>query len=390
MAGLKTALSSLRQADDALRSRNKPAGALRGITAYLAGFAIIRTTANTYILLAALRPIAAREDAYGLAVLLTILACFPLASVLVLSRGRLNIAWRLSSLPVRKSDRIAIAVLEPAVTALPVLALASLLPAIAALPLVVWSIPDYLKVVLWYPLVTASLALGIRSLAGVSGSLLPRAAQVQGGQGRTVALAVVLLACAVANPSPVVTGNRMFISLYASKLAASVAGTAGLDMPLAPGSGFIALAAVAAALAFALLSALAEDAAKRMNPGSRDHAGHLFRAAWSAWPMAAVVDRKRDAAWSMSAFLALAALSLEQGAAPVVPLAVAAATLAIRSGSALAFIATESQATVRFALIPARPGAVDRAYLVSALALAAIMAAPLVAAGLLLMDPSFR
>ena len=106
--------------------------------------------------------------------------------------------------------------------------------------------------------------------------------------------------------------------------------------------------------------------------------------------MASVVDRKRDAAWIMLASLMLAGLSLAQATAPVVPLAVAAATIVIRSGSALAFIASESPATRRFALIPAHPGSVDRAYLVTALTLAALMAAPLVTAGLLLMNQSFR
>jgi len=390
LAGLRIALLSLRQADDVLRSRNKPAGALRGITAYLAGFAIIRTMANSYIFLSTLRPIASRGDAYGLAVLLTIAACFPLASVLVFSRSRLNIAWRLSSLPVRKADRIAIAALEPAVTALPVLALASLLPAIAALPIASWSFLDYLKAVLWYPPVTAAMALGLRSLAGVIESLLLRRGRAQKSQGRSIALAVVLLACALANPAPVVNGNGMFISLYASKLAVSEAGTAGLDLPLASGSGLAALVALAASLAFATLAALGEDAAQRRIHGSRVPAGRLFRTVKSAWPLAAVVDSKRDALWTIAAFLALAVLSLEQRAAPVVPLAVAAATIVIRSGSALAFIATVSPATRRFALIPAKPGAVDRAYLITAVALAACMAAPLAGAGLLLMGLPFR
>ena len=390
MAGLKIALSSLRRADDVLRSRNKPAGALRGITAYLAGFAIIRTTANTYNFMSTLRPITSRGDAYGLAAILTIVACIPLAAVLVFSRGRLDMTWRLSSLPVRRADRMAIAVLEPAVTALPVMVLASTLPAIAALPVAPWSILDYLKAVLWYPLVTASLALGIRSLAGISGNLLFRRTRTQGSQGRTIALAVVLLACAVANPAPVVNGNGISISLYASKLAVSVAGTAGLDLPLAPGSGLAALVAATTALAFATLAALAEDTVQRMSHGSRLSAGRLFHIVRPAWPLAAVVDRKRDTGWSLLAILTLAGLSLAQAAAPAVPLAVAAATIVIRSGSALAFIATESPATRRFALIPARQGAVDLAYLITAAALAACMAAPLVAAGLLLMGPSFR
>ena len=151
-----------------------------------------------------------------------------------------------------------------------------------------------------------------------------------------------------------------------------------------------ALAAAAAALAFAALTALAEDSVQRRNRSSVVPAGRLFRTLKLVWPMALVVDRKRDAVWSMLAMLAFAVISLAQAATPVVPLAVAAATIVIRFGSALAFIATQSPSTTRFALIPARPGAVDGAYLATALTLAAFMAAPLLAAGLLLMGPSFR
>ncbi len=390
MAGLRIALGSLRQADDVLRSRNKPSGALRGITAYLAGLAIIRIMANSYIFLSTLLPIASRGEAYGLAVLLTMAACIPLAAALIFSRSRLTIAWRLSSLPVRRASRMVIAALEPVVTALPILVLASILPAIAALPIAPWSLLDYLKTMLWYPLITAPLALGIRSLAGISGSLVPGRARNQGGQGRTVALAVVLLAFAIANPAPVVNDNGLFIALYKSRLAVSVAWTAGLDLPLAPGSGLKALVALAVALTFASLAAIAEDAARQRCRCSAIPAGWLLSTVRSAWPLASVVDRKRDAAWIMLASLMLAGLSLAQATAPVVPLAVAAATIVIRSGSALAFIATESPATRRFALIPAHPGSVDRAYLVTALTLAALMAAPLVTAGLLLMNQSFR
>jgi len=273
---------------------------------------------------------------------------------------------------------------------LPIVILASLLPMIAALPIVAWSLQDYLKTALWYPLMTASLALGIRSLAGAFGGLAPRSSRTQQGQGRSVALALVLLASALANPAPVVSGNGIFVTLYKSKLAVLVAGEARLDMPLASGSGLTALAAAAAALAFAALAAFAEDAARRGNRGPRVSSGWHFQEVWSARPLVAAVDRNRDAVWSMLAFLVLAVLSLQQKAAPVVPLVVAAATIVIRSGSALAFIATEGPSTKRFALIPARTGRVDRAYLSTALALAVLMVAPLLAAGLMLMDPSFR
>lgn len=390
MAGLRIALRSLRRADDVLRSRNGPAGAVRGMTAYLTGFAAIRTAANAYIFLATLRPLVSRTDAYGLAVLLTIVACIPLAAVLLFSRSRLNIAWRLSSLPVRRFDRLAIASLEPLVTALPLAALASILPAVAALPIAPWSPTDYVKAALWYPLVTAALALGIRSLAGAFGACLHGQSSAAPHHGRTVALAAVLLVAALANPDPVINEHGLFMALCGSRLAVSVAGTAGLDLPLAPGSGLLVLGAAVAALAFAAASAIVEDAALR-HCGGRvalrwPHTGGL----WESWPMAAVVDRKRTAFWSLLACLALALFAVEQSAAPVVPLAVAAAMLLIRSISALAFIATESRTTRRFALIPARSAAADRSYLMTALLLAALIAAPLIAAGMARMVQSGR
>jgi len=390
VAGLRIALQSLRRADDVLRSRNRPEGALRGVTAYLAGFAAIRTMASTYVFLSTLRPLASRADAYGLAVLMTIAGCVPLAAVLLFSRSRLDITWRLSSLPLRISDRLVIASLEPAIAALPIAVLASLLPAIAALPVAPQSPTDYMKAALWYPLVTASLALGIRSLAGALGACLHGRTTVAPNHGRTVALAAVLLISAIANPDPIVNEHGFFIAVYRSKLAVSVARTAGLDLPLAPGSGLLALGAAIAALAFAALSALMEDAALRhcrarvTLPGSRS--GSL----WESWPMAAVVDRKRTAFWSLLACLALALLSVVQSAAPVVPLAVAAAIMLIRSISALAFIATESTTTRRFALIPARAGVADRTYFMTALVLAALVVAPLMAAGLIRMAQSSR
>ncbi len=390
VAGLRIALRSLRRADDVLRSRNGPAGAVRGMTAYLTGFAAIRTAANAYIFLATLRPLVSRTDAYGLAVLLTIVACIPLAAVLLFSRSRLNIAWRLSSLPVRRFDRLAIASLEPLVTALPLAALASILPAVAALPIAPWSPTDYVKAALWYPLVTAALALGIRSLAGAFGACLHGQSSAAPHHGRTVALAAVLLVAALANPDPVINEHGLFMALCGSRLAVSVAGTAGLDLPLAPGSGLLVLGAAVAALAFAAASAIVEDAALR-HCGGRvalrwPHTGGL----WESWPMAAVVDRKRTAFWSLLACLALALFAVEQSAAPVVPLAVAAAMLLIRSISALAFIATESRTTRRFALIPARSAAADRSYLMTALLLAALIAAPLIAAGMARMVQSGR
>jgi len=106
--------------------------------------------------------------------------------------------------------------------------------------------------------------------------------------------------------------------------------------------------------------------------------------------MATVVDRKRTAFWSFLACLALALLSVAQSAAPVVPFAVAAAIMLIRSISALAFIATESTTTRRFALIPARAGAADRTYFMTALVLAALVIAPLMAGGLIRMAQSSR
>lgn len=390
MAGLRMALRSLRRADDVLRSRNGPAGAVRAITAYLAGFAAIRTAANAYIFLATLRPLVSRTDAYGLAVLMTIVACIPLAAVLVFSRSRLNIAWRLSSLPVRKFDRLVIASIEPLVAALPLAMLASLVPAVAALPIAPWSLPDYLKAALWYPLVTTASALGIRSLAGAFGARLHGRTSAAPHHGRTVALAAVLLMAALANPDPVINGRGLFLSLCGSRLAVSLAGTAGLDLPLAPGSGLLALGVAIAVLAFAAVSALVEDAALRHRGGRAALPWPHLGSPREYWPMAAVVDGKRTAFWSLLACLALALFSVAQSAAPVVPLALAAAMLLIRSISALAFIATESATTRRFALIPARAAAADRAYLITALALAALIVTPLMAAGVARMVLSGR
>ncbi|HUW69649.1 MAG TPA: hypothetical protein VMX33_05400 [bacterium] len=249
---------------------------------------------------------------------------------------------------------------------------------------------DYLKTILWYPLMTASVALGVRSLAGALGGLLQKRTAVVPNQGRSVALAVVLLMCAVANPDPVVNQHGLFVSLYTWKLAVSAVKASGLDVPLAPGAGWLALATACAALAFAAVSALAEDALRSQNRGHGPSAGHVLASVWSAWPMASAVDRKRDTSWSLLASITLAALSLAQSASPAVPLVIAAASIVIRSVSALAFIATESPTTKRFALIPARPGAVDRAYFLADLALTALVVAPLAAAGLVLMYRSSR
>ena len=386
MAGLRSAFAGLRAADAVIRSRDRPGGMLMGLSAYLVGFAVIRTAANSYIYFSSLRMLVPREDAYALAVIGAAIACAPLSAGLVLSRGRPGGDRRLSLLPTGKAARLAIAALGPAIAALPAILLASALPAIAAMPVATWSLADYLKTATWFPATAAAMSLGVRSLAGAAASIAGRGKTIRRGHGRTVALAGALLVFAAANPAPGTEGGRAILSIFGTKHPAGPAGAMLAALPIPTGNGHLALAALAAALAFAVLAAVAEDASLRRSraAGSGGRPRYRRSSLAAVWPMAAVVDRKHDSAWSLAACLALALAANAQGASPSIPLAAAAAALIIRAGSALAFIATESVTTRRFALIQARPGTVDRAYLGAALALAAVIASPLAAAAVAL------
>jgi len=387
--GLRAAYAGLREADAAVRSRDRPGGALMGLSAYLVGFAVIRTAANSYIYFSSLRALVPREDAYALAVIGAAIACAQLSAALCLARGRSNAYRRLSLLPMTRTARLAVAALGPAVTALPAILLASALPAIAALPMLAWSPADYLATATWFPATATALSLGVRSLAGSAAGALRTGGAIRRGYGRVVALAGALLACAAANPSPSAEGGRAALSVFGAKhLVAAIIeeAEAVVPLPFPTGNGVLALPTLVAAAAFAGLAALAEDALQRRSrtAGSGERRARRRFSLDARWPMAAVADRKRDAAWSFAASLALAVAAVAQGASPHIPLAVAAAALIVRAGSATAFIATESGTTRRFAQTPARPGAADRAYLIVALALAAVIASPLAAAAVAL------
>jgi hypothetical protein len=362
-AGLRAAYAGLREADAAIRSRDRPGGALMGLSAYLVGFAVIRTAANSYIYFSSLRGLVPREDAYALAVIGAAIACGPLVAALVLSRGRPG------------DRRLAHG---PAVTSLPTILLASALPVIAASPMAAWSLADYIVTAAWFPATAAALSLGVRSLAGAAAGIAGSGGAVRLGHGRAVALAGALLGLAAANPTPTAEGGRAILSIFGAKLTADLLVRVSVAPPFPTENRGLATAA----LAFAGLTALAADApARRLRTAGSAKRPAGRRVGLSAlWPMAAVADRKHDAAWNLAACLALAAAAVAQGAAPRIPLAAAAAVFVVRSGSALAFIATDSGTTRRFARTPAKPGAADRAYIMAAMALAAAISAPLVAA----------
>jgi len=384
VARLSRALAELRAADDARRSRDKPTGALLGLSAYLVGFAALRTAANAYVYYASLRRIMTLEDAYGSAELSIVAACVPLAAGLLLSRGRADSKRRLALLPVPMQTRIALAALGPVSAALPIIALASLLPAIAALPIAAFSLSDYITAALWYPIVLAAVSLGLRSLLGAAGSLLVPGRKKRGGHARSVALAAVLASLAAANPRPTITDGRGALTLFGSTTIPAL--SAGrVSIPLERPA--LSLALVACCIAFAAAAALAEDAAGR---GGSGRAGFLYLSkARRERPglvssLVAAVDAERRLAPDAAAALALAAISLAQGADPAIPLAATAIAVVARSGAAAAFLATDGPATRRLALVPARPGAIDRAYLGAAVAISLAIASPLIAAGVAL------
>lgn len=389
MAGLRAAFRALRAADAVIRSRNRPDGALMALSAYLVGFALIRTAANSYLYFSSLHTLVPRTDAYTLAVLGATFACAPLSAALILSRSRPG-DRRLSLLPVTKPTWMAVAALGPAITALPTILLASVLPAIAALPMAAWSIADYLKTATWFPVTAAALSLGLRSqvstAAGISG-IVEGNGTVRRSHGRAAALAGLLLACATANPSPSAKNGHAILSIFGTKYPLEPFGDFLATLPLPTEKGYLALLTLTGAALFAGFTAVAEEAllrnAKARSTG-RQHRNRIFKL-HTAWPMLAIADRKHDLALSLAVCLVFAMMTITQKASPSIPFVVAAMLLIIRTGSALAFMATESGTTRRFALIPAQSGAADRAYLGTALALAALQVAPLATAGTVLM-----
>ncbi len=394
MAGLKAAFTGLRAADAVIRSRDMPDGALMALSAYLMGFALIRTTANSYLYFSSLRMVVPRADAYALAVLGATIACAPLSAALILSRNRPGYR-RLPLLPTKRATRLVVVALGPAITALPVILLASALPVLAALPMAAWSLADYLITATWIPATAAALSLGVRSLAGAGWAIAGNSDNPnanRGSQGRTVALAGVLLAWAAANPSPSATDGHAILSLFGTEYLLEHSGGILATRPLPAKNGMLALLTASAAVLFAGIAAIAEEALLRKSQATGSGLRRWNRVVGfqAVWPMASVADRKRDSAWILAACLAFAMTTLAQDASPSIPFAAAVAVLIIRTGSALAFIATESRTTRRFALIPAKPGAADRAYLGTALALATLMVAPLAIAAVLLMGQSFR
>jgi len=385
-AAVRIAASGLREADDSLKSRGGPSGGLRPAAAYLTGVVIIRVVANSYLFFSTLRRIVSADDAYGMAILSTAAACVPLSAAICLSRRSPEADRRLAFLPCSKATRLAIAAIEPSITAAPIILLASILPIIAALPLAAGSIREFIKVAALSPFVVAALSLGIRSWAGAVARLaVPRPAAAWGHR-KSIAMTVVLLALTAANPSYIIANGRASVSLFGTR-----AFTASSAWILTTKSiSLLTLAGLATgAIAFSLLSALAADAMRRGKSGQRGPLTRYFTRGFP-WaripipPMAAVVDRKGSFMGSVAFSIAFAALSLFQGATPAIPLAVGAASFLIRVGSATAFLATENATTRRLGFIAARSGSAERAYLASATALAGAVALPLALAGIAL------
>jgi hypothetical protein len=262
---------------------------------------------------------------------------------------------------------------------LPVLALASALPMLAALPIASYSVPDYLKVAFWYPLACATVSLGLKSFFGAARRTIgPR--MKKGGQERRVALAVMLMAAAIANPRPAIVGGKGILALFGSTSIAAEAGTR-LSFPLARPAMAILVLGIFIALAAA--AAVLEDIASR-EPRARltSHTDGPGRRKRPVPIMVLVVDAERRIAPGLAVSLPLAMITVFQGAAPWIPLAFAAVAMSVRTGAALLFLATDGETARRFALIPAGPGTVDRAFLAAAVAASSLAAAPLVAAGL--------
>lgn len=379
MARLAVALAGLMSADRGRRNRDRPEGVLRALSAYLIGFSIVRTGANAYVHLGTLGRLLPQDESYTLAILSTIAACAPLAAGILLSGGRIDAERRLAMLPVPGRTRLAIAALGPAVAALPILMLASALPLLAALPIATYSLIDYLKVGSWYPLACMALALGLRSLFGAILRSLGKWLKMGGESERRVALAVALAVSAMANPRPMITDGRGFLALFSST---SITADVGIRLALPLARPVEALLVLGVMIVFAASAAVLEDIASRALPVDRvRRTGTTFS---RAPIMLLVADAERRVGPGLGVSLALAAIALFQGAAPGIPLAFAAVAIVVRIGAATAFLATEGAATRRFALIPAGPGTVDRAFLAAATLAALLVAAPLFAAGLVL------
>ncbi|MCP5453299.1 MAG: hypothetical protein H7A27_04910 [Spirochaetaceae bacterium] len=268
---LRLALSSLRSADDALRSRDRPGSALRAVSAYLVGFVIIRTATNAYLFISTLGRLSSPAEGRGLAALLVALACAPLAAAVCLSGDRSGAERRLALLPLSRPLRLAVAALSPTASAATIALLASVLPAVAAAPLAMRSAWPWLGVAAWASFTAAAAGLGLRSAASAIAAATRRSRPRSGGHGRRIALLATMLASAAANPSPRIASGRLVVTLFGSAELAA-ADLAGLADRLSAG----AMAAIAAAAgSFALAAAIAEDAARlrgRRSPRARDAA----------------------------------------------------------------------------------------------------------------------
>lgn len=386
------ALSSLRSADDALRSRDRPGSALRALSAYLVGFVIIRTATNAYLYMSTLGRLSSPAEGRGLAAVLVALACAPLAAAVCLSGDRSGAERRLALLPLSRPLRLTVAALSPTASAATIALLASLLPAVAAAPIAARSAGLWLAVAAWSSFTAAAAGLGLRSAASAITAATRRPRPRSRGHVRRVALLAVTLASAVANPSPRIASGRLVVSLFGTAELAA-ADCARLADGLSAGS----MAAIAAAAgAFALAAAVAEDAARlrgRSAPRGRRIGRTLPSRAGArairdglasrlAFPLAlaAVADRGRRFGAGLVASAAFSALCVVQGARPAIPLAVAAAYAVVTLGSALAFLAADGPTTRRFSM--ASDGRAERRYLAAEAFLAAVTVAPLGAAAL--------
>lgn len=385
---LRLALSSLRSADDELRSRDRPGSALRAVSAYLVGFAIMRTATNAYLFLSTLGRLASPAEIRGSAAVLVALACAPLLSAACLSGDRTGAERRLALLPLSRPLRLTIAAFSPAASAATIALLASILPAIAAAPFALRSIGLWLAVAAWSSFTATAAGLGLRSAASAITAATRRSRPRDRGHGRRVALLAAMLASAAANPSPSMAAGRLVVTLFGSvELAAAdlanLAGRLSVD-------SMAALAAVAGS--FALAAAIAEDAVlsggRRAEPRRRparspsSGRGASLPGGRLAYPlaMAAAAARGRRLGPALAASLAFSSLCVSQGAPTAIPLTAAAAFLAVTLGSALASMAADSQTTRRFAMLG--DGAAERGYLAASAILAMVTAAPLCAAAL--------
>ncbi len=369
MARLIRALAEIARATDARRSADKPSGALRAVSGYLIGLAILSTAANAWTFFSVFRGILSRADAYSVASLSTMIACAPLVASLTLSRGSTEPGQRLGLLPVDKPTRMALAALGPLTAELPIIAIASLLPAVAASPLAAFSAADYAFAVVGFITVSVALALTARSIAAALAAPGRRAE----GHSRAIVKALALAAIAASNPRTVIVEGRAALALFGSRLLPASL----VDDQASP--AWLACLALAA-LALAMAAAIVEDAARRRSvdrsrTGRRAN-GRLV-AGVSSQVIMAVVDRDRIFVPSAAASTAFGIIAVAEGAPPAIPLVAAMAILAVRAGSAMGFMAVENSAARRFALIPAAPGAADRSYMRAALAMAAAIATPL-------------